>query len=73
MLEGLTPPVKESLCAVMQRAADLEPADLKILLDALQDSRWSNLALAKELTNRGFQVSEGVVRKHRNKTCCCAR
>jgi hypothetical protein len=73
MLEGLTPPVKESLCAVMQRAADLEPADLKILLDALQDVRWSNLALAKELTRRGFQASEGVVRKHRNKACCCVK
>jgi hypothetical protein len=73
MLEGMTPPNKEKLCAVMQRATILEPADLKILLDALEDKRWSNLGLANELTSRGFEVSEGVVRKHRNKTCCCAR
>lgn len=73
MLEGLTPPVKESLCAVMVRAADLAPSDLKILLDALLDARWSNNALAAELTNRGFEISESTVRKHRTKACACAR
>jgi hypothetical protein len=73
MLEGLTPPIKESLCAVMVRAADLTPADLKILLDSMEDPRWSNVALAKELTTRGFQISESVIRKHRNKVCACAK
>lgn len=73
MLEGMTPPVKESLCAVMERAADLEPADLKILLDSLEDKRWSNNALAAELTKRGFEISESTVRKHRNKTCACVK
>lgn len=73
MLEGMTPPVKESLCAVMSRAADLSPADLKVLLDALEDKRWSNLALATELTRREFAISESVIRKHRNKACACVR
>jgi hypothetical protein len=73
MLEGMTPPVKESLCAVMVRAADLEPADLKILLDSLEDKRWSNNALATELTARGFEISESTVRKHRNKACACVK
>ena len=73
MLEGLTPPIKESLCAVMVRAADLEPADLKILLDSMLDARWSNLALADALTQRGFIISESTIRKHRTKTCACAR
>lgn len=73
MLEGMTPPNKESLCAVMTRAADLEPADLKVLLDALEDKRWSNNALADELTKRGFEISESTVRKHRNKVCACAK
>jgi hypothetical protein len=73
MLEGMTPPVKELLCAVMERAAELEPADLKILLDSLADKRWSNNALATELTARGFIISESTVRKHRNKVCACAK
>lgn len=73
MLEGLTPPIKESLCAVMVRAADLEPADLKILLDSLADARWSNNALAAALTERGFEISESTVRKHRTKACACVR
>lgn len=73
MLEGLTPPNKESLCAVMLRAADLEPADLKILLDALADARWSNLGLAEALTERKFIISESTIRKHRVGKCACAR
>lgn len=73
MLEGLTPPIKESLCAVMVRAADLEPSDLKILLDALADPLWSNKGLAEELTRRGFEISESTTRKHRTKACACAR
>lgn len=73
MLEGLTPPIKESLCAVMVRAADLEPADLKILLDALAEPLWSNNALAAELTRRGFEISESTVRKHRTKVCACVK
>jgi hypothetical protein len=73
MLEGMTPPSKEMLCAVMSRAAELEPADLKILLDALKDKRWSNLGLAETLTERGFTISESTLRKHRVGKCACAR
>ena len=73
MLEGLTPPIKESLCVIMLRAAELEPGDLKILLDSLEDKRWSNNALARALTQREFVTSESSLRKHRNKTCACAR
>jgi hypothetical protein len=73
MLEGLTPPTKERLCAVMSRASELKAEDLTILLEALQDSRWSNNGLADALKERGFEVSESVIRKHRSKKCCCAR
>jgi hypothetical protein len=73
MLEGLTPPNKESLCAVMVRAAELEPADLKILLEAIDDKRWSTLGLAETLTERGFIIGETTLRKHRVRKCACAR
>lgn len=72
MLEGLTPPNKD-LCALMDSATNLEPADLKILLDALEDKRWSNNGLADALTTKGFKASESTIRKHRNKVCICAR
>ena len=73
MLEGLTPPSRDRLCAVMSRASDLDSKDLAILSEALVDSRWSNNALADALKERGFEVSESVIRKHRSKKCCCAR
>lgn len=74
MLEGLTPPVKEMLCAVMSRAAEkLDTKDMTILNEALADSRWSNNALAEELTKRNFPIGEGAIRKHRTGKCCCAR
>ena len=73
MLEGLTPPSKERLCAVMSRATALDAKDIAILVEALQDSRWSNNGLADALKERGFEVSESVIRKHRSKKCSCAR
>ena len=72
MLEGLTPPNRD-LCTLMYAATKLEPADLKILLDALEDKRWSNNGLADALTAKGFKTSESTLRKHRNKVCLCAR
>ena len=73
MLEGLTPPVKERLCIIGKQAAELDSKDLTILMDALANPRWSSEALALALTERGFKVSDSVLRKHRRKECACAR
>ena len=73
MLEGLTPPSKEALCKVSRLAAELSKEDYDILAAALNDPRWSTTALANALTERGFVIGDGAVRKHRQKTCCCAR
>lgn len=73
MLEGLTPPSRDRLCAVMSKAAKLDSKDLAILTEALEDTRWSNNGLADALKERGFEVSESGIRKHRIKKCCCAR
>lgn len=73
MLEGLEPPVKENLCVLMQKAAELDKKDLQILLNALDDPRWEGRALTKALAERGFVLSKDAVQQHRRKVCRCAR
>lgn len=73
MLEGLTPPSNDRLCAVMVAAADLDEKDYAILVENLNDARWTNNGLVEALNKMGFQCSESTVRKHRAKTCICAR
>lgn len=73
MLEGLEPPRDESLCKVARKAAELSQEDFEILQTSLDDPRWAASALANALTARGFVIGDGAIRKHRAKTCCCAR
>jgi hypothetical protein len=73
MLEGLTPPVKEALCAFIINATDqLSDKDLKILKENLEDPRWSHKGLAEALTGRGFKCYDDQVRQHRTGKCRCA-
>jgi hypothetical protein len=73
MLEGLTPPEKESICAFYKNARDtLSTKDLKILDESLADSRWQNVGLAKALTERGLKCYDEQVRLHRSRKCACA-
>lgn len=73
MLEGLQPKSKESICALMQNAADqLDAKDITILMEALEDKRFSNNGLAEALIERGFKATETQVRRHRIKKCACA-
>ena len=73
MLEGLTPPSDGQLCIVGRKAADLSKEDLKILLAALEDERWSSHALSAELIKRGFVVGRDSLIRHRRKTCSCSK
>ena len=73
MLEGLAPKVKESICVLMSRAADLSPEDYQVLISALDDPRWSSNGLADALRERGFMVHKNAVNDHRKKVCACAR
>ena len=73
MLEGLAPKQRNHICSLMQNAAEvLDDSDIKILLDALADKRFSNNGLAEALTDKGFKVTETQVRRHRIKKCACA-
>lgn len=75
MLEGLAPRSRRAeVCSVIRRAKEeLSESDQKILFDALENRLFSNLNLAQQLTERGFKVSEGLVRTHRKGECACAR
>lgn len=76
MLEGLTPRESRHVgpCTIFRRADELlDEADKKILFEALENKMFSNLNLAEQLTQRGFPISENVIRKHRIGKCSCAR
>jgi hypothetical protein len=75
MLEGITPSDRyNGPCFLIKSANEkLDASDKKILEEALADKRFSNLRLSGQLTERGFAVSENVVRRHRIGSCACAR
>jgi len=73
MLEGLTPPVEERICAFMVNATDqLDKKDMQVLLDSLADPRWAHAPLARALTERGFKCYDDQIRNHRTGKCRCA-
>lgn len=73
MLENLKLPEKEQLCPVMIDATKkLDDTDLKILIDMLNDPRWTAKALSASVTEAGFKISEAQIFKHRTKRCACA-
>jgi len=75
MLQGMTPNDRYGgPCHIVKKAiAELDDSDKKILFDALDNIQFSNLRLSSELTERGFSVSENVIRRHRTGKCACAR
>jgi hypothetical protein len=75
MLEGLAPTsYAKTKCSLIERSeTKLSEADQQILADALNNKLFSNLNLAEQLTQRGFSISENVIRRHRIGKCACAR
>ena len=73
MLEGLTPPLEDSLCKIGRDASELSAEDFAVLQSSLDNSLWTTAALAKALCARGFIVRETALRRHRKRECTCAR
>jgi len=73
MLQNLQPPVKEQLCPLMKRIADLDKKDAEAVLGYLADERWTSGALAAALSDNGFIVSDTPIWRHRAKRCACAK
>ena len=72
MLENLEPPVKRLPGKVRELLETLEPGDAEILEAAVMDSaKWKIKTLADELNNRGVEISENPLSKHRARKCSC--
>jgi uncharacterized protein (DUF1778 family) len=71
VLENLRPRAKEKTCKVKSIALRLDESDAKILLDAADDPTWSGKALSRALKDRGLEISDTTLLRHRDKTCPC--
>jgi hypothetical protein len=60
-------------CKVQAVLETLSPADIDILLDAIDDKAWAIKTLSRELGNVGIQLSDTPLTNHRKKVCACFR
>ena len=70
ILSGLTPP-DTNICYVMKHAKALSKEDKAILLEAVDNPKWSITALSGELKRRGLTISRGALDRHRKRLCPC--
>lgn len=72
MLEGLSKPITVTgYCKVGDIASKLEENDRKVLLTATADDSWPAKALSRQLRERGIQVSDTTILRHRRGECPC--
>jgi hypothetical protein len=72
MLENLQPPARKLPCKVRELLESLSEPDAEILEAAVMDSaKWKIKTLADELNNRGVEISENPLSKHRARKCSC--
>ena len=72
MLEDLTRPQPvATYCKVAHTASTLEQSDRDILLKAVDDEMWPGKALARQLRERGLQISDTTILRHRRRECSC--
>jgi hypothetical protein len=73
MLEDLKIPVKHTSCRVRTIAAEMSKSDAAILEDAVMNPEWPCKTLQNELLKREVQLSDTVIKNHREKRCSCWR
>ena len=75
MLEGLTPPPNKShKCLVREILDTLDQNDQAILTEALADKlTWPANTLSIALRDRGIQIADVTISKHRKQHCRCYR
>ena len=75
MLEGLEPPKNKSVyCKVDLTLQDLDEKDRAILTEAIADvDKWGARPLSNALRDRGVNLADTTIGKHRNKNCSCFR
>lgn len=60
-------------CRVRNEAEKLEPADAKILLEAVSNPDWPLTQLASALKARDIDMTRETIRNHRIGACSCSR
>lgn len=71
MLENLEPPVKLLSCKVRTISETLTAEDRAILLNAIEDDKWTAYTLSGALAKRGIQLGDKSIRKHQLNQCSC--
>ena len=71
LLSDLTPPARRWPCAVRTMIETLEPADAKILAEAVMNPEWKYLTLESALALKGIVLSQGSIKRHRTGLCSC--
>lgn len=74
LLDGLEPPVKRDSCRVRTILESLEKKDQEILNNALADEiTWKAKTLSDSLKQRGLQIVDTGISRHRRQLCSCFR
>lgn len=73
LLDDLKAPKRQWPCRVREIAEGLEPADAKILLEAVSNPDWPYYTLEFALKDKGISLSQSTIKRHRLKNCGCFR
>jgi len=73
LLDNLEPPKKVWPCRVRDAASELEPKDAKILMDAVMNKDWAYSTLENSLKDRGIQIGQQQIKRHRLGVCSCSK
>lgn len=66
--------VKGKPCRVRVISADLEPQEVKDLDDLMADTEnYEGAVIAEALRNRGYEIDDEALRRHRRGACGCPR
>lgn len=72
ILDDLTPPIKKRPCKIRTELEKLDQADRDVLEAALLDRvNWSAIGLSMALKNRGLNLLDTTITRHRDGLCSC--
>ena len=73
MLEDLKPPKRIYPCKVRTIKDELELNDRIRFEAAIRDSNWTPWALHLALKEKGIQVTDKGIKRHRDGNCSCSK
>ena len=72
-LKEHAPTVKGPTCTVCKLMANLDPADRKVLAEALADPSYTHAGISRALKAEGHHISSETVSRHRKGDCLGTR